>query len=82
MFEDYMNGGTLTEFIYQFKNSYNEETMAYVLREILEGLNAIHNNHHIHRDLKSDNILIDRNGGVFFNFEFRLKLVILDMLPS
>ena len=71
MFEDYMNGGTLTEFIYQFKNQYSEETMAYILKEILEGLASIHNNHHIHRDLKSDNILIDRLGGVPHNSNSR-----------
>ena len=62
-----MDGGTLTEFLYQFKGKLNEELIAYVLGEILKGLEIIHRNHHLHRDLKSDNILLDRRGGVTIN---------------
>lgn len=42
MFEEYMNGGTLTEFIYQFKDDYSEPMIAYVLGEILLGIAQIH----------------------------------------
>jgi serine/threonine protein kinase len=64
MFEEFMDGGTLTEFIYQFKDHYTESLIAYVLEQVLLGLAHLHGLNHIHRDMKSDNILLDRQGQV------------------
>jgi serine/threonine protein kinase len=33
--------------------------MAYVMREILKGLAVLHEKKQIHRDLKSDNVLLN-----------------------
>lgn len=38
--------------------------MAYIIREILRGLDCIHRYRQLHRDLKSDNILIGENGDI------------------
>jgi len=38
--------------------------MAYICKEILIGLQHLHSEHRIHRDIKSDNILIDLAGDV------------------
>lgn len=38
--------------------------ISYIIKEILEALVYMHNKHRIHRDMKSDNILIDSKGGV------------------
>ena len=42
----------------------SEPVIAYVCKEILLGLEFIHKNNQIHRDLKSDNILLNKNGDV------------------
>ncbi len=59
-----MNKGALTDIIYQNYRKIPEDIIAYILREILKGLDSMHKNNKIHRDLKSDNILINSNGDV------------------
>ena len=41
-----------------------EKIMGYICREILQGLSWLHRNNRVHRDIKSDNILISENGDV------------------
>lgn len=59
-----MNGGALTEIIYQNFKTIPEDIISYILREIIQGLNFIHSQNQAHRDLKSDNILVNKNGEV------------------
>ncbi|KAL7718750.1 Protein kinase [Entamoeba marina] len=63
---EYMDSGCLTEILTQYENGLrmNEQQMAYVLREVMKGLLYLHNRHKIHRDIKSDNILISSDGSV------------------
>jgi serine/threonine protein kinase len=42
----------------------SEPIIAYVLREILIGLNNLHGNQILHRDIKSENILIRTDGSI------------------
>ena len=42
----------------------DESVIAYLLSQILRGLEIMHRKNRIHRDIKSDNILISRNGEV------------------
>jgi len=45
------------------------------MREILLGLDFIHDKKQIHRDLKSDNILVDQNGNIkVADFGFAIQL--------
>lgn len=62
MFIEYMHYGALNHFISKFKRAISEPVIAYILREVLRGLDAIHRRRQLHRDLKSDNILINRHG--------------------
>jgi len=54
----------LTQLLKRMAGSIPEELMAYILREICQGLAFLHESHRIHRDIKSDNILIDLDGNV------------------
>ncbi|NWZ83819.1 PAK3 kinase, partial [Poecile atricapillus] len=59
---EYMDGGTLSDVISQTYLS--EDEMAAISRECLQGLDFLHSNHVIHRDVKSCNILLRTDGSV------------------
>ncbi|RMB88666.1 hypothetical protein DUI87_34958 [Hirundo rustica rustica] len=59
---EYMDGGTLNDVIYETHMS--EDEIAAVSRECLQGLNFLHCNHVMHRDVKSTNILLRTDGSV------------------
>lgn len=63
---EFMGGGCLTEVLEQFDYGVqmNEKQMAYVAYETLKALIYIHSLHRIHRDIKSDNILLGDDGSV------------------
>lgn len=57
---EYVDGGTLTDRIY--KESLSQADACVVILQILSGLSYAHQDSVIHRDLKPDNILIDKKG--------------------
>ncbi|XP_039946969.1 serine/threonine-protein kinase PAK 3-like [Hirundo rustica] len=59
---EYMDGGTLSDVI--SKTYLSEDEMAAISRECLQGLDFLHSNHVIHRDVKSRNILLRTDGSV------------------
>jgi len=62
---EFMSGGCLTDILEQFETlQLNEPQIGYVCRETLEGLKYIHSWHCIHRDIKSDNILLGAKGEI------------------
>jgi len=62
LFLEFMDGGSLTD-ISQHP-SLNESHVSYICKEIIEALTALHKMQRIHRDIKSDNVLLDKNGSV------------------
>jgi serine/threonine-protein kinase 24/25/MST4 len=42
----------------------SEGQIAYILKEVLKGVEYLHSHHRLHRDLKSDNILFNSKGEV------------------
>ncbi|NXP65978.1 PAK3 kinase, partial [Chloropsis cyanopogon] len=59
---EYMDGGSLTDVVIKKRMALGH--MATVFRECLQGLAFLHANQVIHRDIKSDNILLGRDGAV------------------
>jgi len=66
VFMEFMGGGCLTEIIEQYNQNVrlNEEQMAYACLETLRALAYLHESHRIHRDIKSDNILVHEAGDI------------------
>ncbi|KAI5964124.1 STE20 [Candida pseudojiufengensis] len=59
---EYMEGGSLTEIVTH--SVMTEGQIGAVCRETLKGLKFLHSKGVIHRDIKSDNILLDINGNI------------------
>lgn len=58
-----MDGGSLTSMIGK-EVGWKERHIAYTAKLVLQGLAYLHRNYRIHRDIKSDNILVDKQGNV------------------
>lgn len=61
-----MDCGCLTDIIdgHSLGFKMNEPIISYVCKEILKGLSYLHANYYVHRDIKSDNILLNSHGDV------------------
>lgn len=72
---EYMEGGSLTEVIENNECKLNERQIATICNETLKGLQFLHKKHIIHRDIKSDNVLLSALGNVkITDFGFCAKL--------
>ncbi|KOG98964.1 putative serine/threonine protein kinase SKM1 [Saccharomyces eubayanus] len=80
---EYMEGGCLTDILdatadinaSNKSSPLNESQMAYIIKETCQGLKFLHDNKIIHRDIKSDNILLNSQGLVkITDFGFCVEL--------
>lgn len=55
---------SLSELINEKFGVMPERIMGYICREVLQGLLVLHQNNRVHRDIKSDNVLISQSGDV------------------
>ncbi|KAJ3809544.1 kinase-like domain-containing protein [Lentinula aff. lateritia] len=70
---EYMEGGALTDIIEN--NTLEEDQISSICFETCKGLTHLHSQHIIHRDIKSDNVLLDSFGRVkITDFGFCAKL--------
>lgn len=62
---DFIEGGCLTDILGEDNpQEWSEENIAYTMLNCLEALNFMHKKHLLHRDIKSDNVLVGRDGTV------------------
>ncbi len=64
---EFMGGGCLTNELEKYQNTrkrMDEREIAFVLREVLTGLKFMHGMKRLHRDIKSDNVLLTDDGRV------------------
>ncbi|KAI8997610.1 kinase-like domain-containing protein, partial [Pilobolus umbonatus] len=59
---EYMEGGSLTDIV--TCNMMTEGQIATICKEVLKGLKHLHENDVIHRDIKSDNVLLSMDGHI------------------
>ncbi|CAD7012390.1 unnamed protein product [Ceratitis capitata] len=64
MLIEYCDGGALDSIMVELEKPLTEPQIAYVCRHMTEGLNFLHKNKVIHRDLKAGNVLLTMEGGV------------------
>ena len=64
IFMEYMDYGALTPLLEDRKGNIPEHIISYTLWKVVEGLAYLHSKHILHRDLKSDNIMISSEGDV------------------
>jgi len=71
-----MTGGCITDILEAFEEfPLNESHIARICLDTLSGLNCVHTLHQIHRDIKSDNVLISREGVIkIADFGFAAQL--------
>ncbi|KAK6147955.1 hypothetical protein DH2020_018867 [Rehmannia glutinosa] len=61
----YMAGGSCLHILKAaHPDGFEEAVIATILREVLKGLEYLHQHGHIHRDVKAGNVLIDSRGGI------------------
>lgn len=61
---DFMDGNALTDMVEGMAGKIDEGVCAYICKYSLVGLNFLHQRGIIHRDIKSDNILMNSQGDI------------------
>jgi len=73
---EFMDAGCLTDILEEYDNfKLTESQIAKICQDTLNALSFVHRHHCIHRDIKSDNILINRKGEIkLADFGFSVQL--------
>ncbi|CAL1355461.1 unnamed protein product [Linum trigynum] len=61
---EFMSGGSMYDHLHKRKECFNLQSLLRVAVDVSRGMNYLHRNNIIHRDLKAANLLVDENGVV------------------
>lgn len=58
---EYMSGGSVYDYLHKQKGTFKLPALLKVAIDVSKGMNYLHQNNIIHRDLKAANLLMDEN---------------------
>eukprot|EP01091_Cochliopodium_minus_P014330 TRINITY_DN4847_c0_g1_i1.p1 TRINITY_DN4847_c0_g1~~TRINITY_DN4847_c0_g1_i1.p1 ORF type:complete len:1332 (-),score=508.21 TRINITY_DN4847_c0_g1_i1:46-4041(-) len=71
------DGGSLDEILSKRKRGFREDHIQYIAKEVLNGLNYLHKNNVIHRDIKGANIMMTKKGDLKL-IDFGVSVIVCD----
>ncbi|XP_063171473.1 citron Rho-interacting kinase isoform X3 [Candoia aspera] len=80
---DYEPGGDLLSFLNRYEDQLNENTVKFYLAELVLAIHSVHEMGYVHRDVKPENILIDRTGHIkLVDFGSAAKMTVDKMVDA
>ncbi|XP_056266907.1 citron rho-interacting kinase [Pseudoliparis swirei] len=61
---EYLPGGNLLSLLNRYEDQLDEPTARFYLAELVEAIGAVHRLGYVHRDVRPENVLIDRTGHI------------------